>query len=339
MGSSTGLDSSTLSQLDASLLWQPISHELHAFCRLCPSSAAPRLLALEPTQLSQLSQQCRTAIDSWLCCDRTYEVMRDIPSLTTRDSMLPGKTKTRDGACTITGTKASACEVAHIVPYSVGKSRARATVLGGGLHAESPKPCFWAPGSDGAEREDVEPHPGDDVDNLYTQRAVFYWIYPHESSQLEPGVFTSIQLTDPTPSLSTSISPGEGYIGLVDGRANPPGFIQDGHVIIFKTDDPVVRPLPRRAGWDMLEMNYSDSHVDEVRGDDEISEDCLAGNNSFPTMGHPLSAVEIGPITSRVETALPANLPRRMFTWIKTLVLGAKMSTSNAVRQSLRFRR
>ncbi|KAI9759923.1 MAG: hypothetical protein M1840_003066 [Geoglossum simile] len=397
MESSTGLGSSTLSQLDASLSYQPISRELHAFCRLCPSSAAPRLLALEPTQLSQLSQQCRTAIDSWLCCDRTYEVMRDIPSLTTRDSTLPGKTKTRDGACTITGTKASACEVAHIVPYSIGKSRARATgdlwavlrMFWGEVRTQNLQNLVFGP-QDLMESNAktlvnrlynvltmspdahtywangffvLEPHPGDDVDNLYTQRAVFYWIYPHESSQLEPGVFTSIQLTDPTPPLSTSISPGEGYIGLVDGRANPPGFIQDGHIIIFQTDDPVVRPLPSRellwlqavlirvlrmagrAGWDMLEMNYSDSDVDEVRGDDEISEGCLAGNNSFPTTGHPLSAatgtdqLKIGPITPRVETALPANLPGRVFAWIKTLVPGATMSTPNAVRQSSRFRR
>ncbi|KAI9759366.1 MAG: hypothetical protein M1840_003370 [Geoglossum simile] len=331
--------------------------------------------------------------------------MRDIPSLTTQDSTLPGKvyswlnsflsllvmriwvanTKAQDGACTITGTKASACEVAHIVPYSVGKSRACATgdlwavlrMFWGEVRTQKLQNLVFGP-QDLMESNAktlvnrlynvltmspdahtywangffvLEPHPEDDVDNLYTQRAVFYWIYPHESLQLEPGVFTSIQLTHPTPPLSTLISPGEGYIGLVDGRANPPRFIQDGHVIIFQTDDPVMRPLPSRellwlqailirvlrmagrAGWDMLEMNYSDSDVDEVRGDDEISED------------HSLSAatgtdqLKIGPTNSRVETALPANLPGRGVSWIKTLVPGARMSTPNAIRHSLRFRR
>ena len=88
---SNGLDHATITQLNAILSDAPVTRELHAFCRLCPPTAGPRLLALPPAQLTLFSEQCRLAIDAWLCCDRTYEVMRDVPSLTTRDSSLPSK--------------------------------------------------------------------------------------------------------------------------------------------------------------------------------------------------------------------------------------------------------
>ncbi|KAI9781075.1 MAG: hypothetical protein M1839_006353 [Geoglossum umbratile] len=306
--------------------------------------------------------------------------MRDVPSLTTRDSTLPGKTKTRDGACIITGTDASACEVAHIVPYSVGKSQARATgdlwavlrMFWGEARTQElqnlvfgpPDPVkpnaktwvnklynvltmspdahtYWANGF-----FVLEPHSGDDVEDRYTQRAVFRWIYPHESSRLEPGVFAPIQLTAPTPPLSTSISRGGGFIGLVAGRANPPTLIQDGYVITLRTDDPGERPLPSRellglqtalirvlrmagrAGWDMQEMNYSDSDVDEVRGGDELIGNSSGGSLTGPaTLGanDPFStgcqhssafaSTILAPqlvtdsITPQVETAAPAPGP------------------------------
>jgi hypothetical protein len=91
MEPSTGLDSATLNRLHTTLSSQQVSREFHAFTRLCPPSAAQRLLALTPEELSRLSEQCHVAINAWLCCDRTYEVERDAPSLTTRDSTLPGK--------------------------------------------------------------------------------------------------------------------------------------------------------------------------------------------------------------------------------------------------------
>lgn len=91
MRPSTGLPRDTLDRLHATLATQPISRELHAFTRLCPPDAASRLLALSTTQLQQLSDQCRSAVDTWLCCDRTYEVTKDAPSLTSRDSSLPVK--------------------------------------------------------------------------------------------------------------------------------------------------------------------------------------------------------------------------------------------------------
>ena len=68
---------------------------------------------------------------------------------------------------------------------------------------------------------------------------------------------------------------------FVSGR-----LVQDGGVITFRTDGPVALPLPNRelcslqnffirvlrmagrAGWDMREMNVSDSDVDSICADD-----------------------------------------------------------------------
>ncbi|KAI9769014.1 MAG: hypothetical protein M1839_003844 [Geoglossum umbratile] len=324
MNYSTGLDSDTLSALDNVLKDQLISRELHAFCRLCPASASERLRALSHAELIQLSHQCHTAVDSWLCCDRTYQVMRDAPSLTTRDSTLPGKVKGRDGSCAITGFHPRTCEAAHIFPYSLGKSQARSTidlwaVLGmfwgddptnelrdlifgrptGDNSADSTSKTFinklynvitLAPNAHDLWAEGtfvLEPHPDDDSNDQHNLRAVFYWIRPHESTHIAPGIYPLININSPLPPISPTLcqGPGSGYIGLSNGRVYPPSPIEDGHIVSFSTNDLITSPLPSRqllylqaalirvlrmagrAGWDVREMNESERDVDSVVND------------------------------------------------------------------------
>lgn len=87
-----GLPMNVLEQLQ-NTLQKPVSHELHAFCHLCPAAslAAPKLLALNKDELLHLSQGCREAINQWCCCSRDYEAQQDAPSITTRSSTLIAK--------------------------------------------------------------------------------------------------------------------------------------------------------------------------------------------------------------------------------------------------------
>lgn len=60
----TGLTINVLKQLQ-NTLQVPVSHELNAFCHLCPAAllAAPKLLELSKDKLLHLSQACREAIN------------------------------------------------------------------------------------------------------------------------------------------------------------------------------------------------------------------------------------------------------------------------------------
>ncbi|KAI9773069.1 MAG: hypothetical protein M1840_008189 [Geoglossum simile] len=283
MNYSTGLDSDTISALNNTLKDQPISRELHAFCRLCPASAGERLRALSLADLIQLSHQCHAAIDSWLCCDRTYQVMRDAPSLTTRDSTFPGEAKGRDGRCPITGYHQRFCRAAHIFPYSLGKSQARSTIdlwavlrmFWGDDPTNELRDLIFGPPTDDDNADStsktlinklynvitlapdahmlwaegvfvLEPHSDDDPDDQHNLRAVFYWVYPHEYTLPAPGIYPLININSPLPPISPTLSPGPGYTGLINGRVSPPSFVEDGRIISFSTNDPITSPLPSR---------------------------------------------------------------------------------------------
>ena len=160
----------------------------------------------------------------------------------------------------------------------------------------------------------LEPHPDDDPNDQRNLRAIFYWVYPHESSHLGPGIYPLINLTSPLPSVSPTLSqsPGSGYIGLTNGRTNPLSPIGDGHIVSFTTDDPTKSPLPSRellylqstlirvlrmagrAGWDVREMNESDRDVDSV-----VNEGESEGLESSAT----------GPTTLWTNSTLPESRP------------------------------
>ncbi|KAH0562852.1 hypothetical protein GP486_002525 [Trichoglossum hirsutum] len=225
----------------------------------------------------------------------------------------------RDGACVITGTGRKGSHAAHIIPYSVGKSQARASTdlwtvlrmfwgedeisrlqsLIFGPPTDPPDPnartlvnqlynvitisaqahMFWGHGY-----FVLEPHPEDNPQDTLTQRAVFYWVYPHPSSRVAPGEFTPIPLTAELPPV-TDIEPDEEVsLFFRDDMTGQPRFVESGHIVTFRTDDPVLKPLPSRellwlqctlvrilrmagrAGWDMQEMNYSERDVDSIHG-------------------------------------------------------------------------
>ncbi|KAI9763708.1 MAG: hypothetical protein M1840_009181 [Geoglossum simile] len=312
MEPSTGLPPST------ALSAQPTSRELYAFCKLCPPSAEAQLFSFRTGELERLGEQCRAAADAWLGRDRTYDVMQDVPSLTMRDSGLPVKAKLRDGACLITDEGLKGSEVTHILPYSVGKSQSRASMdlwtvvrifwgedpttqiqnlifgpptnttpnsrtlvneLYNVITISSQAHSYWGQGFFA-----LEPHPEDDVEDRYMQRAIFRWVYPHVLSRKAPGVFAPIALTDNIPAQSNDMDGAGGKVGLFSyslGR-----LVQDGDIVTFRTNDPVRRPLPNRellwlqysmilvlrmagrAGWDMWEMNDSGSDVDSVGGEE-----------------------------------------------------------------------
>ncbi|KAI9763502.1 MAG: hypothetical protein M1840_000455 [Geoglossum simile] len=296
MRTSLGLPSETLDRLNATLNDQPISRELHAFTRLCPPEAASHLLALPADQLRKLSDQCHTAINEWLCSSRTYDVMRDAPSLTTRDSSLPGKTKDRDRSCVITGVGRSGSQAAHIIPYSVGKSQARAhtdlwevlRMFWGNEEVESLQSLVYGENVPD-ENQKTRVNCLDNVITLYRhwQRAVFHWIFPNGSARVSPGEYSPISLTADLPTRSYIGTSEDEDTSLMYNDGGQARFIQDGHVVVFRTDDPDHHPLPSmellwlqdtlvrvtrtagRAGWDLREMNYSETDVDSIREVDE----------------------------------------------------------------------
>ncbi|KAH0562851.1 hypothetical protein GP486_002524 [Trichoglossum hirsutum] len=350
---SDGLDSDTLTELHRRLLEKPVSREFHAFCRLCPQSVGPKILSLGDADLQDLSAQCRAAVDSWLCCDRSYDVVRDAPSLTSRDSQLPYKaiifpplmmtqTKTRDGKCVITGDGLSISEVAHIIPYSVGKSQARATtdlwavlrIFWGDEAVLRLQPLiFGAPGDEynptaktpvnklynvitlssqahtcwGQGYFVLEPHPDDNPDDEYTLDVVLRWIYPNGSSRSEPGIYIPIDINAALPPLSTHIGNADEQIMLcyIDDKTKQPALVQDGHRVTFSTNDPDLYPLPSRellwlqsclirvlrmagrAGWDMQEMNRSDTDASSIRADEawasQVSSPSSPGKRPTPS--------------------------------------------------------
>ncbi|KAH0544730.1 hypothetical protein FGG08_001097 [Glutinoglossum americanum] len=290
--------------------------------------------------------------------------MEDAPSLTTRDSTLPGKVaKARDRECVITGRSIDYCEVAHIVPYSMGKSQARADIefwavlrmFWGNEATKELQDLIFGPPDQGNSNSKtlvnrlynvmimwpdahalwadgcfaLEPHPDDDPSDERTQRAVVHWVYPHESSRLEPGVFAPINLTDQLPPLSTILSGDGRWVGLPDGRTNPPTFIQDGHVITFHTDDPIARPLPSRellrlqyslirvlrmagrAGWDMREMNDSDRDIDSVFADGDRRSRLSGGSARAPGLlaNEPLHRDDEGRLAPATDVDRPPRHP------------------------------
>ncbi|KAH0556327.1 hypothetical protein GP486_005746, partial [Trichoglossum hirsutum] len=224
-------------------------------------------------------------------------------------------TMDRDGSCVITGQDCSGSQAAHIIPYSIGKSQARAStdlwavlrmfwgdeevgdiqslVFGTPTDPPSDKThtlinrlynvitlssqahTYWGQGY-----FVLEPHPDNNPENQYEQQAVFYWVHPNGSSRVSPGIYTPILLTAKLPELSPT---NENISLFFIDDTRQPQFVKDGHLITFRTDNPDSRPLPSmellwlqctlvrvlrmagRAGWDALEMNYSDTDVDSVR--------------------------------------------------------------------------
>ncbi|KAH0563424.1 hypothetical protein GP486_001999, partial [Trichoglossum hirsutum] len=240
--------------------------------------------------------------------------------------------KARDGCCVVTSEPPSQCEVCHILPYSVGKSQARSTIdlwtvlemFWGSVRTANVKELIF-----GLEYQDstaktlvnrlynvltlsrnahgywadglfvLEPYPDDGAHDQHTQRAVFRWIYPNESSRIGPGSFTDIDIADATPALRTDLT-GDGHrVVLFNLDTNQ--LVQDGDIVTFHTHDPITHPLPSRellwlqcflvrvlrmagrAGWDMREMNYSDSDIDSVRTGDDLESKSL--NTDPPFLG------------------------------------------------------
>jgi hypothetical protein len=199
----------------------------------------------------------------------------------------------------------------------------------------------------------LEPHPDDDPNDQHNLRAIFYWVYPHESSFPGPGIYPPINLTSPLPPISTTIiqAPGSGYVGLIDGRTEPPSRIRDGQIVSFTTDDPIKFPLPSRellylqstlirvlrmagrAGWDVREMNESDRDVDSIINEGEIEGfgSSVASPTTFWTNSTPSESRPTDEVRKRTKGRL-----RHIISRIRTLFRGgdtAAKAVDTAVRQ------
>lgn len=176
----------------------------------------------------------------------------------------------------------------------------------------------------------LEPHPDDDPAELHSQRAVLYWIYPHESSRLSPGVFSPIELVADSPPLSSHMSDDNRRVALYyfDEVTQQPRNVENGHIIKFGTDDPISSPLPSRellwlqsclirvlrmagrAGWDMREMNESGSDIDSIGANDGLEREpdrgpsVSGGNQPIPPQSGTLPAI-IRTSSAQQHSALP----------------------------------
>ncbi|KAI9858312.1 MAG: hypothetical protein M1813_007587 [Trichoglossum hirsutum] len=268
LDSPAGLPANVLSLLRQTLQDEPISREFHAFCHLCPpdAPAIADLPKLDKEGLVRWSKTCFDAINEWCCCSRDYAATPDAPSLTSRNSRLSAKVKERDGHCVVTRMRVTDCHAAHIFPYALGKSRDRSN-----LCIWDVLEMFW-----GRERKErlhkvifgdpsiVLPESKTFINGLYNMITLsrdshgfwgggYFILEPLDeaSSQYElKARFEWIPQRSGTGGVKVDTNPATfetlpfGAVILTDAVART--FVEDGHTITFRTNDPVNAPLPDR---------------------------------------------------------------------------------------------
>ncbi|KAI9857956.1 MAG: hypothetical protein M1813_007925 [Trichoglossum hirsutum] len=329
---------------------QTVSREFHAFCHLCPADSESRLLALDKSTLANYNNLCKTAITQWLCRDHAYDVNLDIPSLTTRNSTLPAAIQKRDSYCVVTGQSPDSSQVAHILPYSVGKSQARSAIDLWAVLA-----MFW-----GEQRT----------------RGLKSLIFG-EPSLIQPDTKTLVNRIDNMLLLSADAhkhpcnipeqSPKPSENLLYDFRANC--RVTTGHIIHFSTGDPEERPLPHpdllrlqgflirvlrmagRAGEEELAIGRSDGNplpdYDEEGNqikhrDSNLTSSCADGNRNGTevTQGDTMD-VKPSTLSNIRNVTPPTSLWESTIGWLRKRAgrishsTGREMSRDHPTRKSM----